>query len=337
VSVLYEDFLLYRTWTPYAQVVMADNPLLYWRLEVPGGATAFDSSGNSRSAPQTSLSAYSSPPLDTGQAARFDGTGRIYSSSYNPWSGAISCEAIILTDNYASGGNKTIFGSDAANPQFLIANTGNVFFFYSGLSNIGWTGKWTQDGVWKHIVCCFSPTNINNCKLYINGVDQGAPDLGSTGAYGTTGNVTVGARAAVPASFLVGGGDEFALYSGTLSAARVAAHFAALPSLNTPVVTIQSGPTASKISRVVGKDSTNITWSSDMDFTDYQIRVVSNSTDGVTAGTVVETNQTPPGGGIATNSYMDSITDDELVAASGSDGSKLLKVFVKSYAGAWSA
>lgn len=46
--------------------------------------------------------------------------------------------------------------------------------------------------------------------------------------------------------------------------------------------------TASKISRVVGKDSANVTFSADEAFVEYQIRKVSSASDGIGAGTLVE-------------------------------------------------
>ena len=46
--------------------------------------------------------------------------------------------------------------------------------------------------------------------------------------------------------------------------------------------------TATKISRVVGMDSTQITFTADEAFVEYQIRIVSSPTDPITAGTLVE-------------------------------------------------
>lgn len=102
--------------------------------------------------------------------------------------------------------------------------------------------------------------------------------------------------------------------------------------ITAPTVTIISGPTRSKIGPVVGRDSFDFVYSSDEDFQAYQVRVVSSSTDTVAMGTLVESG----GSGDADTQYTLTVTDDELFAASASDGSKTVKVFVQDLAGNWS-
>lgn len=55
-----------------------------------------------------------------------------------------------------------------------------------------------------------------------------------------------------------------------------------------PGVTIISGPTKSKISRIAGQDVTNLVIRSDEAFVDYQVRVVPDALSPVTAGTLLE-------------------------------------------------
>jgi hypothetical protein len=93
-------------------------------------------------------------------------------------------------------------------------------------------------------------------------------------------------------------------------------------------VTVQ---TVSKISQVAGKDSTDITFTANENFVEYQIRRVSSGADNVAMGTLVEGTTVT-----ARGEHTVTITDDELIAASGSEGSNLLKVFVKDAAGNWS-
>lgn len=92
-----------------------------------------------------------------------------------------------------------------------------------------------------------------------------------------------------------------------------------------------TGITTSKISRVVGKDSLDFTVSADEAFVEYQIRRVSSSADPITAGSLLEQATIP-----STTSYSMNITDDELIAAAGVEGSNTLKVFVRDAAGNWS-
>jgi hypothetical protein len=211
----------------YSSTILADNPLAYYRL----GANANDSSGHAHNGTATGVTFGATSGIDDADlAAAFDGTtSRVYTTSFNPWSGSVTVEAWVKTTAYATGANKCIVGSDLANPQLVITATGAVNFGYSGIFSAGWPSVWGNvvgDGRWAHLVCTFDPTTINNCHLYINGIDLGAPSS-APGAYGTAGNFTIGARNATPTSFLPGGLDEVAIYSGILSASRARAHYTA--------------------------------------------------------------------------------------------------------------
>lgn len=89
--------------------------------------------------------------------------------------------------------------------------------------------------------------------------------------------------------------------------------------------------TASRISRVVGKDATNVTFTANEPFVEYMIRRVANTTDDRTMGTLVEQAVVS-----SRSSHTVTITDDELVAAAGTEGNNTLKVFVKDSSGNWS-
>jgi hypothetical protein len=101
----------------------------------------------------------------------------------------------------------------------------------------------------------------------------------------------------------------------------------------TPPGTINvTGVTATKMSRVVGKDAIDATFTADEAFVEYMIRKVANAADTRTMGTLIE--QTTVS---SRSSHTATITDDELVAGAGAEGTNLLKVFVKDAAGNWSA
>lgn len=99
-----------------------------------------------------------------------------------------------------------------------------------------------------------------------------------------------------------------------------------------PEVTIVSGPSRSRISRVSGVDTAEITFSSTADYSQYQIRVVPSADSPVTAGTLVETGTSGTGG---VNRTID-VTGDELVTAGEPEGTKTVKIFVQS-GGVWSS
>lgn len=94
--------------------------------------------------------------------------------------------------------------------------------------------------------------------------------------------------------------------------------------------------TRTRISRVAGWDSTDISWSSDVDFTSYQFRVVANAADPVTSGVLLEQDQNPANGGSAGATYVSTITDAEVEAVSPAEGGKLIKLFLHT-AGGWSS
>lgn len=94
--------------------------------------------------------------------------------------------------------------------------------------------------------------------------------------------------------------------------------------------------TRTKISRVVGFDSTDIVWNSDAAFTSYQFRVVASGSDPVTSGVLVEQDQSPSAGGNSGTQYTSTLTDGEIEAVSSAEGVKVVKVFVQNSAG-WSS
>lgn len=229
------DIVNYGTgFTGYAAAVMADTPSVYWRLgEAAGASSVADTSGNARSGTPSNvtLGVPGGVVGDPSTAASFTppSLSRI-TSGYAPFSGAITLEAIVKTDDYASANNKVIIGSAGANPvQFLIAPTGAVDLFYNGINSVLWNGAWTPigDNAWTHVVLTFDPASTANCHLYLNGTDQGVP-TGSAGAYGATpGNFQVGANTSAGVSWFGGDIDEVAIYPAVLTPTRVTAHFQA--------------------------------------------------------------------------------------------------------------
>jgi hypothetical protein len=216
----------------YATEVLADNPLLYWRLGETSG-TAEDSSGNSRTgtysgATQGVTSAIVST-TNRDKAADFDRVDDVVTSTYAPYSGTITLECWIANiDNPSDGAANMVMLGAAAATQFLITTAGFVAFFYAGLSNVLWDndeGVNFDDGTTHslagphHMVLTFNPSG--NGELFINGVSFGTK---AAGAYASNNNFQVGRHAATTAAF---GGtiDEVAIYSGALSSTRIQAHY----------------------------------------------------------------------------------------------------------------
>ncbi len=113
--------------------------------------------------------------------------------------------------------------------------------------------------------------------------------------------------------------------------------------LNTavPVVTI-TGPDKTKISKVEGFNKSKITFTCDVDFAEYKVCVVPQTSSTQDAGTVISTTAGSINTSGSDGSYPKTtpievtITGTDLETASSGDSVKIVKVFVKTAAGIWS-
>lgn len=89
-----------------------------------------------------------------------------------------------------------------------------------------------------------------------------------------------------------------------------------------------------KISRVEGGgvDSTDVTFTADEALQAWKCKVVTSESATHTQGTLLEAGGAVTGG----QQVVFNVTDDELVAAGGVEGSNLLKIFGQDLAGNWS-
>ena len=107
-----------------------------------------------------------------------------------------------------------------------------------------------------------------------------------------------------------------------------------------PAVTI-IGPDVSKISKVSPKNVATFSFTSDVAFTEYKIKVVPSKSSLHDAGTLIgtangSTNMTATGTFKASTAISCKIYGKDLEAASSGDGEKIIKVFVKNAHGTWS-
>lgn len=107
-----------------------------------------------------------------------------------------------------------------------------------------------------------------------------------------------------------------------------------------PAVTI-IGPDVSKISKVSPKNVATFSFTSDVDFVEYKIKVVPSQSSLNDAGTLIgtangSTNMKGTGTFKKNNAISCKIYGKDLEAASSGDGEKIIKVFVKNTVGTWS-
>lgn len=107
-----------------------------------------------------------------------------------------------------------------------------------------------------------------------------------------------------------------------------------------PVVTI-TGPDKSKISKVENFNVAAISFTCDVDFVEYKVKVVPATTSLQDAGVVIgtangSTNMSATGEFPDAEAINCTITGADLEVASAGDGEKIVKVFVRNAAGTWS-
>lgn len=107
-----------------------------------------------------------------------------------------------------------------------------------------------------------------------------------------------------------------------------------------PAVTI-IGPDVSRISKTVPKNVATFSFTSDVAFTEYKIKVVPSKSSLHDAGTLIgtangSTNMTATGTFKASTAISCKVYGKDLEAASSGDGEKIIKVFVKNAHGTWS-
>jgi len=226
----------------YAEVVLADRPLAYYRFGEPGGATAFDSSGHGHDAeyraPRGGTIVWGRPGAvigDTDTAVEFYGEGNAGNTSgacaffpidVNPWAGDFSVEAWLQPSGTSLAG--------WSHALFLWED-----YLVSGF-RLGWDPAltlrfWTDEGGGSTDVHTVASIRVNafnhvvlvrtgsEARLYLDGVEQlvtpidyvapvGDPDRGAGSLHG------------MPSDGIF---DELAIYAEALSPARIAAHYQA--------------------------------------------------------------------------------------------------------------
>lgn len=225
----------------YAAEVLADNPVGYWRFEETSGSTFADEISTNDG---TVFGADLSAAGQVGSGISFDGTDDYctipHDADFSFSNGqSITLEMMVYRNSDATHGllSKGAFNGVAAermNYQLLsIAGSGTRFYYRD--NTLSSTNHWYEapvlaTGEWVHLVFRYTFGTASTAKFSFNGTAQ----TGSWG--GGTGNVaphTQSQPITLAASrdsdnnngnFLAGRQDEFAIYRGLLSDARILAH-----------------------------------------------------------------------------------------------------------------
>lgn len=230
----------------YAAAVIADNPMGYWRLGEASGPTALDSwsTNNGTYFGTETFGLPGALPRDANTSVDFAGNGgSLVRVPYNPGfnggldaSGSWTVECWVRPDLDAAteGGlfavpiasvdltqNRSgyFFLEQANGWQLRLGNTSGYIPGWDGAA--GSVGSVPQANTWYHLVGEFDGA-AGNGYIYINGVQvKSAAVVGLANNAAATFNI--GDRG--DGAPFAGRVDEVAVYSGVLSASRIAAHY----------------------------------------------------------------------------------------------------------------
>jgi hypothetical protein len=211
----------------YADEVLADAPLVYWKLDETSGATAADSSGYNRSFTWSGTPGLGTAPLiGSGTAVTLSGDDSAQVGGTSSW---------VNRTQYSV---ECWFSSTATASQYLVLHYQSVSSGSWGLQlNRSGTAAGTltarnyatnvqvttptavNDGVGHHVVMVQDATTL---RLYVDGTEVAS--AASAAANPDWWNVYIGQYHNGSEKF-VGTLDEIAYYGGPLSATRVQAHY----------------------------------------------------------------------------------------------------------------
>jgi hypothetical protein len=240
----------------YVSAVLADNPVLYYRLQEAGVADT-DPALNSATTGTTYNGTYTfasagsitdavGPTVDLDPAKQFT-PGNGYIDVPGGFGGsatsAFSIEFFIRPDSntFTASGIRALYASDDwGSGRFhlnLQSGTGNVELAMFDNPDPSWPvfnlGAWAPVGEWTHFALTYEVSGSDyTAVFYTNGVERLNTTVAGTGTvnFDAIGS-SIGAwmNSGTPERFVSGGLDEFAIYDYALSAGDVASHYAAVP------------------------------------------------------------------------------------------------------------
>lgn len=224
------------------QLVLASNPVLYYRLDETSGSTVSDSSGAGATGTFSSSGVSRGQPgtchYDGGTAVRLNGsTGYLYRNSQSSAPSTFSWELWFATTTTTGGwligmGSSQTGLSSTTDRQLYLTNTGEVGFGIISSNKVKTvlSGAGYNDGNWHLADATFSAST--GMRLYLDG--QLVASNGSvTSAKSYSGYLRIGYddltgwTSAPRSNFLAGTIDEVSAYSTVLSATQISYHYSA--------------------------------------------------------------------------------------------------------------
>lgn len=212
----------------YAQTVLADSPVRYWKLDEPSGVTATDTQGNGNGTYVGTPTLAQAPAIAAGTSVTFaagqyvTATGPLLALPATTW----VIEAWVKKASIVNGA--TIYSERTGAGTGLIGLVINASGFLAmnyrndagSLDGYVATSVNVADGNWHHIAARMNGTAVT---LFADGGSVGTATRSAGGAM-TTNALRWGQDNAGTADW-VGSLDELALYTTALADARILAHF----------------------------------------------------------------------------------------------------------------
>lgn len=239
----------------YADTVLADTPLHYYRLDETSGSTFYDAMASGQNGTLNGGVTQGSTGLltsDTDKAATFNGTtGYIALTNAGTWptgNGAWTIECWCKPTNSTNAGNATLvaIGNPGTNSQAgEIAQTSTGGWTVATWGGVGhdFNGNGTSTaGTTYHVVATYD--GASHLDLYVNNVHFGTFNPGTLNLSSSHQSIGDSWNGSVQALFFPGVIDEVAIYNTALSSGRVSAHYTAgttTPSTTADTMQIPSG------------------------------------------------------------------------------------------------
>ena len=214
---------------PYAEAVLADDPVLYWRLDEEDGDSAADDSGNGGDGTYEGVSLGEESFLAEGSAVGFDESSYVRGPALDAASGPFTVELWARRTGEGEGGQQNLFsqGTDRGNAGLHLAFTPDRRFKCDFYNNPFSTLEAYPDDGWHHWACTYDPDRDTR-RLYRDGrpVQARIVPGGTSGPYEGEGDVFLGVPPWAGPGF-VGEIDEVAVYPTVLPPDRLLAHYEA--------------------------------------------------------------------------------------------------------------
>jgi len=235
---------------PYPTIILADNPVAYWRMNARSGTLELDRTANHNDGTLSGgVTLNTAGPLsDLDPAMTFDGVDDQIvapaSTSLNGvGNGSFTIEVWVkpaVTGN-SSVISKSALSGTGADGWHLRLRTSNQAQLRGGDGTNVFAGSSAAGsvpvGVWTHVVAVLDRTQATIPQLYINGVASGTGNPAvAMGALAPANPVLIGVTPEAATNSFKGDLDEIAIYATVLTPTQIAAHYAARTAGYTEVI-----------------------------------------------------------------------------------------------------